>query len=102
MLRGFAALLTIALAGGVLGGCASPATKAVALASHDSFIIPDELINKFKTDTGFYLEGGAKLGRVWRLIGKLPSMLLQAVQAPPWFTGRHLQCREQNAVSFAI
>jgi thiamine transport system substrate-binding protein len=71
MLRGFAALLTLALAGGVLGGCASPATKAVALASHDSFIIPDELINKFKTDTGFYLEGGAKLGDTGELTNKL-------------------------------
>ena len=47
MLRGFAAVITLALAAGALGGCAAPATKAVALASHDSFIIPDELINKF-------------------------------------------------------
>jgi thiamine transport system substrate-binding protein len=71
MLRGFAAVVTLALAAGALGGCTTQATKAVALASHDSFIIPDELINKFKTDTGFYLEGGAKLGDTGELTNKL-------------------------------
>ena len=71
MLRGFAAVVTLALAAGALGGCSTQATKAVALASHDSFIIPDELINKFKTDTGFYLEGGAKLGDTGELTNKL-------------------------------
>ena len=76
MLRGFAAVITLALAAGALGGCAAPATKAVALASHDSFIIPDELINKFKTDTGFYLEGGAKLG------DKYPDVRLDSKDVP--------------------
>jgi len=71
MLRGFAAAITIALVAIALGGCATPTTKAVALASHDSFIIPDELINQFKTDTGFYLEGGAKLGDAGELTNKL-------------------------------
>ena len=71
MLRGFAAAITIVLVAIALGGCATPTTKAVALASHDSFVIPDELINKFKTDTGFYLEGGAKLGDVGELTNKL-------------------------------
>jgi thiamine transport system substrate-binding protein len=71
MLRGLAAAATLALAAVTLGGCTTTSTKAVAIASHDSFIIPDELINKFKTDTGFYLEGGAKLGDTGELTNKL-------------------------------
>ena len=41
------------------------------MVSHDSFIIPDNLINQFKTETGFYLEGGAKLGDAGTLTNKL-------------------------------
>lgn len=41
------------------------------MASHDSFVIPDELINQFKTQTGYFLEGGAKLGDAGELTNKL-------------------------------
>ena len=71
MRRLFAALTATLLSTAVLVGCSTNAPKAVALASHDSFIIPDALINQFKTDTGFYLEGGAKLGDAGELTNKL-------------------------------
>ena len=69
--RVLAAAITLSIAAFTLAGCTTPSPKAVAVASHDSFIIPDELINKFKTDTGFYLEGGAKLGDTGELTNKL-------------------------------
>ena len=69
--RAFAALAIVATTAAALTGCSAPATKAVALVSHDSFIIPDNLINQFKTETGFYLEGGAKLGDAGTLTNKL-------------------------------
>lgn len=65
------AIITIALASVTIAGCASTSTKAVAVASHDSFVIPDELINQFKTQTGYFLEGGAKLGDAGELTNKL-------------------------------
>jgi thiamine transport system substrate-binding protein len=69
--RAFAALAIVATTAAALTGCSAPTTKAVAVASHDSFIIPDNLINQFKTETGFYLEGGAKLGDAGTLTNKL-------------------------------
>ncbi len=71
MRRKLAALFTLGLATIVISGCSTVAPKAVAVASHDSFIIPDALINKFKTDTGFYLEGSSKLGDAGELTNKL-------------------------------
>jgi len=69
--RTLAALGMLAITTSALTGCSAPAPKAVAVASHDSFVIPDNLINQFKTETGFYLEGGAKLGDAGTLANKL-------------------------------
>ena len=70
-MRAFAALAIVATTAAAVTGCSAPTTKAVAVASHDSFIIPDNLINQFKTETGFYLAGGAKLGDAGTLTNKL-------------------------------
>ena len=70
-LRAVVALSILAVSCGSLSSCSVASPKAVAIASHDSFIIPDELINKFKKDTGFYLQGGAKLGDAGSLTNKL-------------------------------
>jgi len=69
--RALAALGILAITTSALTGCSTATTKAVAVASHDSFIIPDKLAHQFKTDTGFYLEGGAKLGDAGELTNKL-------------------------------
>lgn len=69
--RTLAALGILAITTSALTGCSTATTKAVAVASHDSFIIPDKLINQFKTETGFYLDGGAKLGDAGTLTNKL-------------------------------
>jgi len=70
-MRALAALSIVAITAASITGCSAPAPKAVAVASHDSFVIPDALINQFKKDTGFYLEGGAKLGDAGSLTNKL-------------------------------
>jgi thiamine transport system substrate-binding protein len=69
--RALGALGILAISAAAISGCSAPAPKAVAVASHDSFVIPDNLINQFKTETGFYLEGGAKLGDAGTLTNKL-------------------------------
>lgn len=71
MRRTIAALTTLTIATAALVGCSTNAPKAVAIASHDSFIFPDALINQFKSETGFYLGGGAKLGDAGELTNKL-------------------------------
>ncbi len=63
-----AAIATL-LAGG-LSACSDAGPNIVTIATHDSFLIPDELINKFHDQTGYSLEG-VKVGDAGELTNKL-------------------------------
>jgi thiamine transport system substrate-binding protein len=53
-----------------LGACTTQSSKTVTIATHDSFLIPDSLINQFKKETGYSLEG-IKVGDAGELTNKL-------------------------------
>jgi len=53
-----------------LGACSSQSSKTVTIATHDSFLIPDALINQFKKETGYSIEG-VKVGDAGELTNKL-------------------------------
>ena len=53
-----------------LGACATQSSKTVTIATHDSFLISDALINQFKKETGYSLEG-IKVGDAGELTNKL-------------------------------
>ena len=52
-MKKFAALLAGLL---VLSGCTTPDNPLVRLAAHDSFVMSDELIEQFESDTGYEVE----------------------------------------------
>ena len=60
-----------------LTGCAAPEVTLVRLAAHDSFVISDELIQKFETDTGYELDI-LRLGDT----GSLTNQLILTKNAP--------------------
>lgn len=60
-----------------LTGCAAQENTLVRLAAHDSFVISDELIQKFETDTGYQLEI-LRLGDT----GSLTNQLILTKNAP--------------------
>lgn len=60
-----------------LTGCTTPEITLVRLAAHDSFVISDELIQKFETDTGYELEI-LRLGDT----GSLTNQLILSKNAP--------------------
>lgn len=60
-----------------LTGCTAPEVTLVRLAAHDSFVISDELIQKFETDTGYELEI-LRLGDT----GSLTNQLILTKNAP--------------------
>ena len=60
-----------------LTGCAAQETTLVRLAAHDSFVISDELIQKFEADTGYELEI-LRLGDT----GSLTNQLILTKNAP--------------------
>ncbi len=60
-----------------LTGCTTPEVTLVRLAAHDSFVISDELIQKFETDTGYELEI-LRLGDT----GSLTNQLILTKNAP--------------------
>lgn len=60
-----------------LTGCTAPEITLVRLAAHDSFVISDELIQKFETDTGYELEI-LRLGDT----GSLTNQLILTKNAP--------------------
>lgn len=60
-----------------LSGCSAPETTLVRLAAHDSFVISDELIQQFESDTGYELEI-LRLGDT----GSLTNQLIVTKQAP--------------------
>jgi len=65
------ALVTVGtLMMGGLSACSEAGPKIVTIATHDSFLIPDELINKFHEQTGYSLEG-VKVGDAGELTNKL-------------------------------
>ena len=64
-----AAAVAILLVGG-LSACSDNGPKIVTIVTHDSFLIPDELINKFHAETGYSLEG-VKVGDAGELTNKL-------------------------------
>ena len=53
-----------------LGACSTQASNVVTIATHDSFLIPDALINQFKKETGYTLQG-VKVGDAGELTNKL-------------------------------
>ena len=55
---------------GGLSACSTAGPNVVTIATHDSFLIPDELINKFYAETGYTLEG-VKVGDAGELTNKL-------------------------------
>jgi len=65
----YAAITAIALAL-TLGACSPKASSTVVIATHDSFLIPDALINQFKKETGYSIEG-VKVGDAGELTNKL-------------------------------
>ncbi len=65
----YAAITTIALALS-LGACSAQTSSVVTIATHDSFLIPDTLINQFKKQTGYTLQG-VKVGDAGELTNKL-------------------------------
>ncbi len=70
--------LALAIAGLLaLTGCTAPEVTLVRLAAHDSFVISDELIQKFETDTGYKLEI-LRLGDT----GSLTNQLILTKNAP--------------------
>jgi thiamine transport system substrate-binding protein len=69
------AFLAIALM--ALTGCASQENTLVRLAAHDSFVISDELINQFESDSGYELEI-IRLGDT----GSLTNQLVLSKNAP--------------------
>ena len=70
--------LALAIAGLLaLAGCTAPEVTLVRLAAHDSFVISDELIQKFETDTGYKLEI-LRLGDT----GSLTNQLILTKNAP--------------------
>lgn len=69
------AFLAIALM--ALTGCASEENTLVRLAAHDSFVISDELINQFESDSGYELEI-IRLGDT----GSLTNQLVLSKNAP--------------------
>ncbi|MFM1778984.1 MAG: hypothetical protein RIS51_129 [Actinomycetota bacterium] len=71
-------ILVLGLAAGLLAGCAPGETPTtVYLATHDSFVMSDELISQFESESGFELEI-VKLGDT----GTLTSKLVVTKQAP--------------------
>lgn len=71
-------ILVLGLAAGLLAGCAPQETPTtVYLATHDSFVMSDELITQFESESGFELEI-VKLGDT----GTLTSKLVVTKQAP--------------------
>ena len=70
--------LALAIAAALtLTGCSAQETTLVRLAAHDSFVISDELIQKFETDTGYELEI-LRLGDT----GSLTNQLILTKNAP--------------------
>lgn len=70
--------IAIAIAAALaLTGCGLQETTLVRLAAHDSFVISDELIQKFETDTGYELEI-LRLGDT----GSLTNQLILTKNAP--------------------
>jgi len=69
------ALLVAATA--ILTGCQSPENTLVRLAAHDSFVISDELVAQFESDTGYELEI-IRLGDT----GSLTNQLILTKNAP--------------------
>ena len=70
--------IALAIAGVLaLTGCTAPEVTLVRLAAHDSFVISDELIQKFETDTGYELEI-LRLGDT----GSLTNQLILTKNAP--------------------
>ena len=63
-----AVIATLLVSG--LSACSDSGPKIVTIATHDSFLIPDELINKFHAETGYTLEG-VKVGDAGELTNKL-------------------------------
>jgi thiamine transport system substrate-binding protein len=61
----------------VLSGCSSPENTLVRLAAHDSFVISEELIDEFETETGYTLEI-LRLGDT----GSLTNQLILTKNAP--------------------
>ena len=60
-----------------LSGCQAPENTLVRLAAHDSFVISDELIEQFETETGYDLEV-LRLGDT----GSLTNQLILTKNAP--------------------
>ena len=60
-----------------VAGCAGPENTLVRLAAHDSFVISDELMDQFETDTGYDLEI-IRLGDT----GALTNQLILTKNAP--------------------
>ena len=61
----------------LLGGCTAPDNPLVRLAAHDSFVISDELVEQFESDTGYELEI-IRLGDT----GSLTNQLILTKNAP--------------------
>ena len=61
----------------LLSGCAGPENTLVRLAAHDSFVMSDELIDQFESDTGYELEI-IRLGDT----GSLTNQLILTKNAP--------------------
>lgn len=62
--------LILALTAGSLSGCSESAPTTVTIATHDSFVMSDELIKQFEDETGYQLEI-VKLGDAGELTNKL-------------------------------
>ena len=72
-----AAVVAIALSGCASGDIARPDVKLVRLAAHDSFVISDELIAEFESESGYQLEV-VRLGDT----GSLTNQLILTKDAP--------------------
>lgn len=70
-------LAFLAIAAMALTGCTSEENTLVRLAAHDSFVISDELINQFESDSGYELEI-IRLGDT----GSLTNQLVLSKNAP--------------------
>ena len=71
MRRTIAALITLTIATQALAGCAAESPTSVAIASHDSFVISDDLKAAFESASGLTIEGSSKLGDAGELTNKL-------------------------------
>ena len=70
LLRTISTLTVALLAAAGLSGCSETTPTTVTIATHDSFVMSDELIQKFETESGYQLEI-VKMGDTGELTNKL-------------------------------